>query len=211
MLEPDVTLTDLALTAQCTAFSVLLIRRSRGEPDLFRLFAALFTSLAASSFLGAVWHGVFSDSDTVAGRWIWFATMAALAVASAILWYIAAALLRPGRWQGLTRRLARFQLVTQLVISAFVTDAFVVGAIGMSLPVVPLVHGYLRVYKTTGARRALVGVAGFALAVLSGLVIVFDVSLAPRWASANAVYHVLQFVAFWLIFLSVSAVALQRR
>ena len=49
------------------------------------------------------------------------------------------------------------------------------------------------------------------LAAVAGLVIVFDLSLHPRWATTLAVYHAVQFVAFGLVFLSVPAVLAEKR
>ncbi len=207
MLEPDVTLTDFALAAESVVFCVLLIRRRAGDRAVNRLFGALFAALGASSLFGGLWHGVFSGAETVLGRWVWFATMSALALAAAILWHVSAALLPSGPWPPLIRRLAWAQLAVQVFISAVVTDAFLIGMIGMLPAILLLFAVYLGRWRMAPGPRALAGVAGIALAASSGLVIVFDVSLHPRWASADAVYHLLQFVAFWLVFLSVPAVA----
>ena len=211
MLEPDVTLTDFAVAVESLAFCILLTRRRAGNRKIHWLFAALFAAFGASSLFGGIWHGVFSGADSAVGRWVWFATMGALAIAAAILWHVSAALLPSGPWPGLIRRLAWAQLAVQLFISAVVTDDFLVGMIGMLPAIVLLFAVYLARWRKSPRPRALAGLAGIALAALSGLVIVFDVSLHPRLATANAVYHLLQFVAFWLVFLSVPAAASQPR
>jgi hypothetical protein len=211
MLQADVTLTDFALAVECAVFTILLMRRRAHDRVLYQAFAAFFAALGLSSLAGALWHGAFSNEETVAARWVWLTTMTGLAFAAMALWRIAAALLPSGPWPDGIRRLARGQLVLQSCISAFVTDAFAVAAIGI-LPPLVLVKGlYVERYHATHDDRVLVGIAGFVLAALSGLVLLFDYSLHPQWATPNAVYHLLQFAAFWLVFISVSAVSSQPR
>ena len=203
MLEPDVTITDFALAIECAVFAVMLARRSAPGKSIMRLFALTFATLGASSLFGGIWHGVFSDTETQAGRWVWFATMATLAFAALMLWRVAGVWIGSNPWSDRIRAVAFAQFVVQVATSAFITDAFAVGAAGMMPPIALVVVLYAKRYRATRSSRALSGLAGFALAVASGLVIAFDVSLHPAWATTHAVYHALQFVAFWLVFLSV--------
>lgn len=211
MLEPDVTLTDLVLAVQCAAFSILLFRKRDGSPLVRRLYAVLFGALGASSLFGGLWHGVFSGRETALGQWVWLCVMAALAVAAASLWLISAALLSSAKWACIVRRMASLQLIIQLSVSAFVTDGFAVAAIGLLPPLSVMIAVNAVHFGRTGARKALYGMAGFSLAALAGLVIAFDVSLHPRWATTLAVYHMIQFVAFCLVFMSVPVAAAHPR
>lgn len=203
MLEPDVTATDLVLAAQCTAYSVLLFRNGDEELLVRRLYAMLFAALGVASLFGGLWHGVFSGRETVLGQWDWLCVMAALAVAAALLWYISAALFCSAKWAPIVRMIALVYLLFQTAISAFVTDSFAIGTFGLLPPVFVMIAGNASRFRLTGSRKALYGAAGFSLASLAGLIIAFDVSPHPRWATALAVYHMVQFVAFWMIFRSV--------
>ncbi|EPX78311.1 DUF6962 family protein [Salipiger mucosus] len=205
ILEADVTLTDLALAAECAAFAVILLRRGG---TVSRLCALVFVALGASSLLGALWHGMFSAGDTAAGRYVWFGTMACLALAATATLHLAAALVPDGPWPRRIRTWAKVQLVGQLVVSAGVTDAFAVGALGLVPASVLLAVICARVYARSGNCRALCGAGGLVLAVLAGLVIVADISVPPN-LSAIALYHLVQAVAFWMVFLSVPALASQ--
>lgn len=205
MLEPDVTITDFALAIECAVFAVLLVRRGAPGNTTNRLFALTFAALCASSLFGGIWHGVFSGTETQVGRWVWFATMTALACAALMLWRVGASWIGHDPWAGRIREVAFVQFVAQVVTSAFITDAFAIGAVGMMPPIALVTVLYTNRYRTTRSQRALSGVAGLSLAVFSGLVIAFDVSLHPVWATTHAVYHALQFVAFLLVFLSVPA------
>ena len=210
MLHVDITLTDIALAVECAVFCTLLLRRNTGDPSARRVFIALFAALATASLFGAIWHGALSDQDTSVARVIWFAAMCTLALSATALWYLAAILLQTGFWPAAFRIFAWLQLVVQILISALLSDAFGVAALGVLPPLVIVTILYFRHYSATRAPLALTGALGFALAILSGLVVVFEVSLHPRWASPFAVYHVLQFIALWLVFLSVPAVVLRQ-
>ncbi|SNS61193.1 hypothetical protein SAMN05421757_102865 [Tropicimonas sediminicola] len=211
MLEPDVTLTDLVLAAQCMAFSLLLLRRADAASMVRRLYALLFAALALASLFGGLWHGVFSDAETGLGQWIWFCVMVALAVAAAVLWFISAALFCSETWARLVRMIAPAHLVLQISVSAFVTDSFAVATVGLLPPVISMIAGNASRFRRTGSRRALYGAAGFCLAALAGLIVAFEVSLHPSWATTLATYHMVQFVAFWMIFRSVPGGAAQPR
>lgn len=203
MLEPDVALTDLILAAQCAVFSVVLFRRDGGQSRLPLLFAWLFVALGLSSLFGGVWHGMFSASGTAAGSVVWFLTMAALAAAAAVLWLIAGVLVPTRRVSSLLPVIAVVQFGVQISISAFVTDSFAVAAVGLLPPLATVFILCVDLSRSTGAAGTLYAALGFALAALAGLIIVFDLSLHPRWATTHAVYHIVHFVAFWFVFRSV--------
>jgi hypothetical protein len=211
MLEPDVALTDFALAAQCAALAVVLLIRRSDNRALEQRFAALFSALAVASFLGGTWHAVFSGPPTDAGRWVWLAAMVALALAAACLWFIAAMLVPSIPWAERLRMIGICQVAGQITLSGFATDAFAVGAIGILPGLFVLMALYLRIYMATRKPLVLIGLSGLALTALSGLVIAFGITLHPRWATPNAVYHVLEFLAFWLVFLSIPALCANPR
>ena len=165
MLEPDVTITDFALAMECAVFALLLARRGAHGTTNNRLFALTFAALGASSLFGGIWHGFFSGTETQAGHSVWFATMAALACAAFMLWQVAAAWIATSTWAGRIRAVALVQFVGQLATSAFITDAFVIGAAGMMPPIAFVAVLYAKRYRAIRSPRALSGVAGFALAV----------------------------------------------
>jgi hypothetical protein len=208
MLEPDVALTDFALAVQCAVFAALLLRRTGERRGVARAFAGLFAALGAAAAFGGIWHAVFSGGATSgdgSGAGLWLAAMASLALAAAALWGIAAVLAPPGRWPALLRALALGQFAVQILVSAFVTDAFAVGALGMGPALIVLIGLYVRQALAAPGLRLGLGLAGLFLAAGAGLVLLFGVGLHPVWGTPNAVYHALQFVAFWLVFLSVPA------
>ncbi|WP_068115900.1 DUF6962 family protein [Tropicimonas marinistellae] len=205
MLEPDVALTDFLLAGQNGAFAVLLLRQKTIDDRLRRAFSAFFAALGASALFGGIWHGFYSSGGTDIGPWVWLATMTALAMTAAALWLIAAACLPYRPWTNRLRTLAGVQLVAQTLIATFLTDAFLVGALGM-LPAIVMVSAlYVRDYLATRSPRLLMGLGGLVLASVSTLVIFAGISLHPVWLTPNALYHLLQVVACWMLFLSVGS------
>jgi hypothetical protein len=135
--------------------------------------------------------------------------MAGLAFAATALWYVAALLSPSQRWPTVIRCVAWIQLVFQLCLSAFVSDAFGIAALAILPPVITVTGLYARLFRVMHDKRLLIGLAGFVLAMISGLVIVFEYSAHPQWGTTNAIYHIFQFVAFWLVFASISALSRQ--
>ncbi|MDW4551610.1 hypothetical protein R5H32_19900 [Defluviimonas sp. D31] len=211
MLEPDVTLTDFLLATQCATFAVVLIRRRGGNPCETRLFATMYAALALSSLFGALWHGAFSDVDTATGDAVWLIAMAALAASAALLWLISGRLIPLAAWSRFAPWAAAIQFVLQVSVSAYFTDSFIVAALGLLPPMAATVAGYIIRAQSGQMIHGICGAAGVTLAALAGLVIAFDLSLHPRWATTLAVYHAVQFVAFGLVFMSVPATVAKTR
>ena len=137
--------------------------------------------------------------------------MAALAGSAALLWLISARLIRRPTWAHLASRVAAIQFILQVFVSVCVTDSFLVAAVGLLPPMAAMVAGYIIRAQSVHVIHGILGAAGVTLAAFAGLVIVFDLSLHPRWATTLAVYHAVQFVAFGLVFLSVPAVLAEKR
>jgi uncharacterized membrane protein len=186
--EADVALTDFALTIECAAFALALARRPRSASSI--AFVAVFALSAIATALGGIVHGFAPQPDTPAYRVLWPATLVAVIGASAAMAVAAARLLG---W----RRAALVAIVTvALAFAAAVLsghDEFKV-AIAAYLPASLLLGAAL------GARRAWLGVVGLALGILAGALQQAGFTPLPRAISHNAFYHLLQMIAFGLLF-----------
>src|SRR5262249_55929132 len=89
MLEPDVTITDYILTAQCFSFAALVYKKSINLPWLL-----FFGSLSIASLAGGTTHGFFSDETLVSYAILWRAALIAIGVVALAGWYVGAAFLR---------------------------------------------------------------------------------------------------------------------
>lgn len=190
MREADVTLTDFALAALCLALAALLI----GDGTVAALFAGLYAALGLAAFLGALSHGWFWDRTRGIGKANWLATMLAIGGANLFLWLIAARVAGlPGGW-GLAVALGQFVLYAGLAV--FATRSFILSSAFSLPPTLAL----LAAFAGTGNW---LGVAGLAVA-LAGAV-QQAVGLRALGLTHNALYHLIEALAFVLVYLAVPA------
>lgn len=205
MLEPDVTLTDFALALECAVFCVLVWRRSPvdgGGAALRRWWTVFFASIGIAALIGGIVHGFVADDGSPAGRVLWVTTLLMLGVTSVAAWHLGSWLLPTGPW---LRWLATVMFVVYAAVVLFVTQRFVV-AIAMYLPatVFLLVTLILR-YRRAPSRPLLVGIGGLLLTFMAAAVQQLGIALHPVYFNHNALYHLLQFVALWMLFRVASA------
>src|SRR3954464_9544156 len=98
--EPDVALTDLALSVETLVFALLFVRMRPADSALRVRAALLFAALSASSLLGALYHGFFPLRTATPGGWlVWILTMTAIGGAATVFWMLIGSLGRkPPSW-----------------------------------------------------------------------------------------------------------------
>jgi hypothetical protein len=190
--EPDVTLTDFGLAVLCAVLAALLV----GDGGVAVLFAGLYTALGLAAFLGALSHGWVWDRSHGIGRTNWLVTMLAIGVANTFLWLIAARIFAVAAPWGAVVAFGQFVLYAGLAV--FVTRSFLLSS-GFSLPpTLASLAGFIWTDNWLGAVGLVVALAG---AVQQA------VGIRGLGLTHNALYHVVQAVAFVLVFLAVPAVA----
>lgn len=188
MREADVTLTDFGLAALCVVFAGVLL----GGGTLAGLFAGLYGALGFAAFLGALAHGWWWDRTRGIGRANWLVTMLAIGLANTFLWLIVAKLVGLAPPWGEVLAWGLFALYAGLAL--FVTRNFLLSS-GFSLPpTLALIATFLWTGNWLGALGLVVALlaAGLQMAKVAGLGLSF-----------NAFYHVVQALAFTLVFLAV--------
>lgn len=189
MSEPAVTLTDFALAIECWVFAVLLLR-GPAEP-VRRWWSLFFATVGLAAFIGGLVHGFFPGDDT-----LWIATMLTLGVAGMAAWVLGSLLLAvPG-----IRVAAMVLLVIYAAVVLFVRREFLI-AILMYLPATLfLLVAMITVWMRERSRPLAVGIAGLVLTFVAAAVQQLKVAVHPVFFDHNALYHLIQFVALWMIF-----------
>ena len=113
MLEPDVTITDYILTAQCFSFAALVYKKSINLPWLL-----FFGSLSIASLAGGTTHGFFSDETLVGYTILWRAALIAIGAVALAGWYVGAAFLRNKQVAWWIKKIAivQFSLFTLIIL-----------------------------------------------------------------------------------------------
>lgn len=201
MTEPDVTLTDYALAVECALFCALATRWPTGDPRLRRSWAILFGSICVGSSLGGTVHGFFAAANTPGYLLLWAGTLLCLGVTSTAMWMIGSYVVLDEGKGSVVRRAAIVVLVVYSTVVLFVSQRFVV-AIAAYLPAtVFLLVAFVIAYRRSTDRPLLVGIIGLALTFVAAAVQQLRIAIHPVYFNHNALYHVIQGVALWLLFL----------
>jgi Family of unknown function (DUF6962) len=192
MTEPDVTLTDFALALLAGGFALALA----GGGGLAGLYALLFAALAVAALAGAVWHGWFSGQQTGPGGGLWLGVMLAVGVANLALWRLAAGLLGAPvlDWIG-WGQLAAFALIAVGFSRSFLlTSAFSLP------PTLALLWAFLAGLGQPGYG---LGAAALTVALAGAGLQAARIGVPALRLSHNGLYHLVQALAFTLLFLAV--------
>jgi hypothetical protein len=205
MREPDVTLTDFGLAAECAVCTALLgfmPTRSTGL-RMGSLGFFVFQGLAAAA--GGTVHGYCPDMQSPGCQFLWQFTLLSIGVAAFFAWMLAAGLLatgNAGRWLALV---AVPQIAIYATMVILVTQQFWI-AFTIYLPAaLLLLAAFCRGWRT-GHRFLVVGAIGLVLSFLSSFIQFRRIGIHPDYFNHNALAHVVQAVALVLIFLGIRAV-----
>jgi hypothetical protein len=199
MTEPDVTLTDYALFAECAAFAWLIARRPANLLGLRRWTVLFFLFTAVAALLGGTVHGFFADADGV-GRVLWKISMLAIGATALTGWAIGARLLFGNDEADRVLGIAGVLTVAYAAVIVFVADAFWI-AVAAYLPAAAfLLAGFLRAAVRGRAWWAWLGAVALVLSFVAAAIQQLRISLHPVYFNHNALYHLVQAVALALLF-----------
>lgn len=205
LLEPDVALTDLALAIECGLFAGVLHGGRQGDRALGAAFVAFFSAAAAAAFLGFVTHGFLPDDGSLLYRIVWSATLAAVGAAALASWVVGARLVFAERAAQIVVGLAALVFLLYLLVILFVSQSYWV-AIAHYLPAALfLLTAFSIAYRRRGDDMLLAGVAGVMLTFVAAGVQQAEFGFHLQYFNHNAVYHAVQAIAFFLIFLAARA------
>lgn len=196
--EPVVTLTDWLLATECAVLAWVLGRRS-GRADRRRAFVAFFAAAGIAPFLGGLVHGVFSDATSTVHRVLWKATLLAVGVAALAAWEAGLTILEPVAAGPMRRVLATVYAVYAGVVLWGVTD-FLVAVVAYLPAILFLLVVFGREHARTGSARARDGVLALVLSLVAAGIQQARFAVHPVWLDHNALYHLVQAVAFLLLF-----------
>lgn len=202
MTEPDVTLTDYGLAIECAVFAYLLSRQPTERKDLRSWFVVFFGATGAATLAGGTVHGFFLDERTLGAVILWPATLLAIGMAPLAAWGIAATI-------QFRHPVARWFVIAAGAVFAgyagtvlFVSQAFAVAVVNYLPAALFLALVFGLAYRRTRARAVLLGLIGLALTFMASAVQQTGIALHPVYFNHNALYHVIQGAALFLIFWS---------
>ena len=202
MTEPDVTLTDYALVLECVIFAMLLRRGGAATDGLRSWFVLFFVSVSIASLFGGTVHGFFLDEQSLGQAILWPATLMATGVTALSAWAIGAKLLfsnRVARWVIVA---ATVQFVCYSAAIIFWSQEFRIAIVNSVPAMLFLFTAIAQAYRREKHSSLLLGAGGLAPTLIGGLGQQLQVGIHPVYFNHNAVYHVLQAVALFLVFVA---------
>ncbi|MGH7408224.1 MAG: DUF6962 family protein [Candidatus Methylomirabilales bacterium] len=198
--EPDVTLTDYGLAIECALFTYLLYRRGGRPQPLRTWFAVFFGSASVASLTGGTVHGFFLDVKTVGYAILWPATLVAIGVTALSTWAIGARIqFSAGVARGISIG-AAVGFAGYCVVVLFVAQTFRIAVLNY-LPAAIFLLGVLTIaYARVREREVLVGMGGLVLIFVAAGVQQGGVALHPVYFNHNALFHLIQAVALFMLF-----------
>jgi hypothetical protein len=202
MTEPDVTLTDYALFAECAAFAWLIARRPTDLRELRAWTILFFACTALAALLGGTVHGFFVGEAGGIGRVLWKLSLIAIGATALAGWAIGARLLLARDGADRLVAIGASLAAVYAAVILFVSDAFWVAVIGYLPAAAFLLAGFLRAAVRERAPWARLGAWGLALSFVAAAVQQLRIALHPVYFNHNALYHVVQAVALALVFMA---------
>jgi hypothetical protein len=200
MTEPDVTLTDYGLAAECALFAWLLGRRDASDAGQRARWILFFVAGAVATAAGGTVHGFFPDPASGGARLLWPLALLAVGGSALAAWAIGARLLLGP---------AGARALEGVAVAAWVAYAgAVVGgaqtfavALGAYLPATLfLVVAFAARYRRTRERAVLAGLLGLGGTFLAAAAQHGRLAVHPVYFNHNALYHVIQAGALVLLF-----------
>ncbi len=196
--EPDVALTDLALSIETCIFAFFFLRTST-KHSLRVVSIILFFFLSASSLLGALYHGFFPlRTETQAGWIIWIGTMLSIGGAATMVWILIGILTNTSlRWIVPS---AVLLLCGYLLFLLSIDFHFWVSIAFSVPPLLALLAVFVWKSFRDRSRAAIFGIIAIFLMFIASALQQMHIGIHPIYFNFNALYHLIQGVALALLF-----------
>jgi MFS family permease len=207
LAEPAVALTDWALAAECACCVAALLSR-RGDDRVRRAAGfAFFGATGVAAALGGVVHGYFPDPRHPWQPRLWGATLLALGASGAAAWTIAARVaLSPRRSRGvLALGALGYTAYGGIILSG--RQQFAVAVAGYLPANLFLLGAFAARYRRRRERAAAQALGGIALTLVASGIQQGRLTLHPRYADHNTLYHLVMGVALALFCAGLRGVA----
>lgn len=202
LLEPDVTLTDFALAVECAWFAIWLQRNRIGGEPFGLAFIVFFCAVGVAALLGGISHGFLTDPQYWLSWIVWRGTLVTIGVAAFASWTIGARLCLSEKATKWVTNLAAAVFALYAAFVLFINQSFLV-AIAHYLPAAAfLLLAFVLAHRRKPSAFLLAGIAGVWLTFVAAGVQQGGIGLHPSYFNHNALYHLIQAVGLFLIFLA---------
>ena len=198
--EPDVALTDYLVATESALFTYLIARKVGQKHPLRIWFAVFFGSISVAGIAGGTVHGFFLSTETLGYMILWPSTLFAIGVTALAAWVIGARIYFSPNVAGRFSVVAAIGFAGYCLVVLFVTQSFSIAVINYLPAVIFLTVIFTLIYSQARERQVLVGLVGLLLTFIAAGVQQGGIALHPMYFNHNALYHLIQAVALFMIF-----------
>ncbi len=202
MTQVDVTLTDYALALECAIFTFLLAPLRKSAPLVISWFMVFFSSIALAALAGGMVHGFFADTSSLGYRILWPLTMVLVGVTALSGVHIGTALQFTASTARHINRAAAGVFVVYCIVVLWISSDFLVAILDYLPAVVFVGVVFLLGYCRQERPSLLLGFFGICIMLLASGAQQAQIGISPRYFNYNSVYHSLQAIALFLIFIA---------
>ncbi len=201
MTEPDVALTDYVLAIECLIFAAILHRNKARNVKLGRWFTLFFASICAASLFGGTVHGFFLEVDSLGHAILWPASLLTIGLTALAAWASGAEFLFSDRISRLIAAAAFAEFLAYAFVVLLITASFRIALLNYLPAALFLLLAFSVVYRREKNGSFLVAACGLVLTFAAALFQQFELGIHRVYFNHNAVYHIIQAGALFLIFL----------
>jgi uncharacterized protein DUF6962 len=202
MTQMGVSLTDYGLAVECAWFAYLIARLRTRASSLPGIFMAFFLSIAVAAAAGGTVHGFFPDESSIGYRILWPFTLIVVGITALAGAHIGTALLFSRSTAIYINRVALAVFMAYSLIVLFIRRDFLIAILDY-LPALILIGGaFLLAYRRQKRPAFLTGFLGVCIMLFAPAAQQAKLGIHPLYFDHNAVYHVLQAIALFMVFLA---------
>lgn len=202
MTQMAVSLTDYGLAAECVCFAYLMSRFRRGTSSLAAVFMLFFLSISVAAAAVGTVHGFFLDEGSLGYRILWPFTLVVIGITSLSGVYIGTALLFSRSKANSINRVAIAVFMAYSFIVLFIRGIFLIAILDYLPALIFLEGAFLLAHLRQKKPAFLVGFLGICTMLCAAAAQQAKFGIDPRYFDHNAVCHVLQATALFMVFLA---------
>ena len=210
MTQVDVSLTDYGLAVECACFIYLIARLRTRAKSLRQVFVVAFLLIAVAALAGGTIHGFFLDERTIGYRILWPFTVIVMGITGLSGVHAGTALQFSNKTRVNINRIALAAFVLYVLVVLFVRRDFLIAIVGYFPALMFMGGGFLFAYRRRRRPPFLVGCLGICLMLFAAAAQQAKLGIHPRYFDHNALYHLLQAIALFMVFLAAREAIMSR-
>jgi hypothetical protein len=202
MTQVDVSLTDYGLAAECACFTYLIARLRTRASSLPEVFMAFFFSIAIAAAAGGTVHGFFLDERSLGYRILWPFTLIVMGITALSGVHVGTALQFSRSTAIYINRVALAVFLAYFVIVLFIRRDFLIAILDYLPALIFVGEAFLFTHRRQKKPALLIGFLGVCTMLFAAAAQQAKLGIDPRYFDHNALYHVLQAIALFMVFLA---------